>query len=93
MCRTSASALIQGAFSAFASYQTNFTGSAARSVDDFVGARILSALLPYQPVALGAQPVNFGLHPAKQPFGGSYGNPGPLKILYLSTLPQDWWRI
>jgi hypothetical protein len=60
-----------------------------RPVDDFVGARILSALLAYQSVALGAQPVNFGLHPAKQLFGGSGGDPGPLKILYLFALPLD----
>lgn len=39
-----------------------------RSIGDhFVGARI-------RPVALGAQPVNFGPYPAKQPFGGSRGN-------------------
>jgi len=44
-------------------------GELGRAIDDFVGARILSAMLPYQPVALGAQPVNFGLHPTQQLFG------------------------
>jgi hypothetical protein len=72
--------------------RTKSTSSEApldRPVDDFVDAGIFSALLACQSVALGAESVNFCLHPAKQFFGGSGGDPGPLKILYLFALPLD----
>jgi hypothetical protein len=61
----------------------------ARSVYDFVGARIFSALLAYLPVTLGAQPVYFGLHPFQQLFGGFGRDAGALEILNLFSLPQD----
>jgi hypothetical protein len=60
-----------------------------RPIDDFVGAWILSALLPYQPVALDAQPINSALHPAQQLLGRRGRDTGPLKVLYLFALSQD----
>src|SRR6266404_1239724 len=61
----------------------------ARSVYDFVGARIFSELLAALPVTLGAQPVYFGLHTFQQLFGGFGRDAGALEILNLFPLPQD----
>jgi hypothetical protein len=60
-----------------------------RSVDDFVCARILSALLAHLTVALCTEPINLGLHPGQQLFGGLRGYPRPLKRLNLFALPKD----
>ena len=40
------------------------------------------------PVALGTKLIHLGLHPAKQLFCEPRSNPCPLKISYLSALPQ-----
>jgi hypothetical protein len=61
----------------------------ARSVYDFVGARIFSALLAYLPVTLGAQTIYFGLHPFQQVFGGFGWDASALEIPNLFPLPQD----
>jgi hypothetical protein len=60
-----------------------------RSVDDFVCARILSALLAHLTVALCTEPINLGLHPGQQLFGGPRGYPRPLKRLNRFALPKD----
>jgi hypothetical protein len=59
------------------------------SVDDFVGARVFSALLGYLPVTLGAQNVYFGLHPFQQLFRGRGEDVRALKVLNFFSLPQD----
>src|SRR5947208_2428364 len=61
----------------------------ARSVSDFVGARIFSALLAYLPVTLGAQTICFGLHPFQQVFGGFGWDASALEIPNLFPLPHD----
>src|SRR6266403_3282677 len=60
-----------------------------RSVDDFVGAGIFSALLAYLPITLGAQTVYLGLHPFQQLFRGLGGDARALKVLNFFSLPQD----
>jgi hypothetical protein len=40
-------------------------------------------------VALGTKPIDFGLHPGQQLFGGLRGYPRPLKRLNLFALPKD----
>jgi hypothetical protein len=60
-----------------------------RSVDDFVCTRILSPLLACLAVALCTGPIDLGLHPDQQLFGGLRGYPRPLKRLNLIALPKD----
>ena len=57
-------------------------------MDDFVRARIFSALLANLPVTLGAKPVDLGLHPRQQFFRRSGWDPCPLKLANFTALPR-----
>jgi hypothetical protein len=64
-----------------------------RSIDDFVRARIFSALFADEAVALDTQAIHFSQHALQQLVRGLGRGAGPLKVMDFLPLRRIWRRM